>query len=65
MKPLLISLLLTSSTLLGCIGPVEIAPLPDSHPANPDAPAGMLPAVGSALTLPSAGGGVANGVSPS
>ena len=34
----------------GCVGPVEIAPLPYAHPANPEAPAGAMPAIGSALT---------------
>lgn len=33
----------------GCVGPVEIAPLPYAHPAQPDAPAGTVPEVGSAL----------------
>ncbi|MEO2091404.1 MAG: heavy metal-binding domain-containing protein [Gemmataceae bacterium] len=39
-------LLLVSS---GCVGPVEIAPLPYAHPANPDAPAGAVSSVGSML----------------
>lgn len=26
----------------GCVGPVQIAPLPYAHPANPEAPAGAL-----------------------
>lgn len=39
-------LLLVSS---GCVGPVEIAPLPYAHPANPDAPAGAVSAAGSLL----------------
>lgn len=33
----------------GCVGPVEIGPLPYAHPANPDAPAGMTPDAGSML----------------
>lgn len=36
----------------GCVGPVEIAPLPYAHPANPDAPAGAMPAVGTMLNSP-------------
>jgi hypothetical protein len=40
--------------LSGCVGPVEIAPLPYAHPANPDAPAGTLPPLGSALEPTSA-----------
>lgn len=39
-------LLLVSS---GCVGPVEIAPLPYAHPANPDAPAGAVSTAGSML----------------
>lgn len=39
----------------GCVGPVEIAPLPYAHPANPDAPAGAMPAVGSMLNSPPEG----------
>lgn len=39
-------LLLVSS---GCVGPVEIAPLPYAHPANPDAPAGAVSPAGSML----------------
>ena len=39
-------LLLVSS---GCVGPVEIAPLPYAHPANPDAPAGAVSPAGSLL----------------
>lgn len=38
----------------GCVGPVEIAPLPYSHPANPEAPAGQTPLAGSLLTAPDA-----------
>ena len=38
----------------GCVGPVEIAPLPYSHPANPEAPAGKIPQAGSMLTAPDA-----------
>lgn len=34
----------------GCVGPVNIAPLPYAHPANPEASAGAMPAIGSALT---------------
>lgn len=33
----------------GCIAPVEIAPLPYAHPANPDAPAGAASTAGSML----------------
>lgn len=33
----------------GCVGPVEIAPLPYAHPANPGAPAGAVSDVGSML----------------
>jgi hypothetical protein len=33
----------------GCVGPVEIAPLPYAHPANPQAPAGTLPPLGTGL----------------
>lgn len=40
--------------LAGCVGPVEIAPLPYAHPANPEAPAGRIPDVGSVLA-PGAG----------
>ena len=40
--------------LAGCIGPVEIAPLPYAHPANPSAPAGTLPPLGTALEAPAA-----------
>ena len=43
---------LTSGLILalaGCVGPVEIAPLPYAHPANPEAPAGTTPEVGSML----------------
>lgn len=36
-------------TLIGCVGPVEIAPLPYAHPANPDAPGGTLPPLGTGL----------------
>jgi hypothetical protein len=35
--------------LAGCVGPVEIAPLPNAHPAHPDAPSGTTPEVGSML----------------
>lgn len=42
--------------LAGCVGPVEIAPLPYSHPANPDAPAGKTSDAGSGLA-PGADGG--------
>ena len=35
--------------LAGCVGPVEIAPLPYAHPANPDAPAGRMSDAGSGL----------------
>ena len=35
--------------LAGCVGPVEIAPLPYAHPANPDAPAGKTSDAGSGL----------------
>ena len=47
----------------GCVGPVEIAPLPYAHPANPDAPAGRTTRVGSALdtALPGASGASAEG----
>ena len=41
--------------LAGCVGPVQIAPLPYAHPANPDAPAGQTPRLGSALDSPPAG----------
>lgn len=47
---------LTSGLILalaGCVGPVEIAPLPYAHPAHPDAPAGTTPEVGSMLDAPS------------
>lgn len=27
---------------VGCVGPVQIAPLPYAHPANPETPAGVL-----------------------
>ncbi len=50
-------LLLVSS---GCIGPVEIAPLPYAHPANPDAPAGAVSTAGSMLG-PTAGDGPTDG----
>jgi hypothetical protein len=33
----------------GCVGPVEIAPLPYAHPANPAAPAGSLPPLATGL----------------
>lgn len=33
----------------GCVGPVEIAPLPYAHPANPQAPGGTLPPLGTGL----------------
>lgn len=33
----------------GCVGPVEIAPLPYAHPANPKAPGGTLPPLGTGL----------------
>ena len=36
----------------GCVGPVEIAPLPYAHPANPGAPTGALSDVGSMLGPP-------------
>ena len=51
--------------LAGCVGPVEIAPLPYAHPAHPAAPAGAMPEVGSMLGAPprepdaAAGGGKA------
>ena len=45
-RALLVALLFA---LGGCVGPVEIAALPYAHPANPDAPAGTLPPLGSAL----------------
>ena len=38
--------------LAGCVGPIEIAPLPYAHPAHPDAPAGTSPEVGSMLDAP-------------
>lgn len=41
----------------GCVGPVEIAPLPYAHPANPDAPAGRTAEVGSMLDDPTTGAG--------
>lgn len=40
---------LTSALLFvlsGCTGPIEIAPLPYAHPANPSAPPGTLPPLG-------------------
>lgn len=46
---------LTSGLILalaGCVGPVEIAPLPYAHPAHPEAPAGTSPDVGSMLDAP-------------
>lgn len=33
----------------GCVGPVQIAPLPYAHPANPEAPAGSLPPLATGL----------------
>lgn len=47
----------------GCVGPVEIAPLPYAHPANPGAPAGALPPLGTALqpTPGNASGGGGHG----
>lgn len=33
----------------GCVGPVQIAPLPYAHPANPEAPAGTLPPLATGL----------------
>lgn len=36
-------------SVAGCVGPVEIAPLPYAHPANPDSPPGVTLAVGTAL----------------
>lgn len=36
----------------GCVGPVEIAPLPYAHPANPEAAAGTMPVMGSSLAAP-------------
>ena len=36
----------------GCVGPVEIAPLPYAHPANPEAAAGAMPVLGSPLAAP-------------
>lgn len=33
----------------GCVGPVQIAPLPYAHPANPQAPGGTLPPLGTGL----------------
>jgi hypothetical protein len=45
----------------GCVGPVEIAPLPYTHPANPDAPAGAVPTAG-ALLGPTPGDSPAGGV---
>jgi hypothetical protein len=36
----------------GCVGPVEIAPLPYAHPANPDAATGAMPVMGSSLAAP-------------
>lgn len=33
----------------GCVGPVEIAPLPYAHPANPQVPGGTLPPLGTGL----------------
>lgn len=42
----------------GCVGPVEIAPLPYAHPAHSEAPAGVVPEVGTTLhaTPPAADG---------
>lgn len=34
----------------GCLAPVQIAPLPYAHPANPEAPAGTLPPLATGLT---------------
>ena len=48
-------------TLGGCVGPVEIAPLPYAHPANPDAPAGRTAEVGSMLDAPPSGAGERGG----
>ncbi len=47
----------------GCVGPVEIAPLPYAHPANPAAPPGTLPPLGTGLQPASgaAGGGGKHG----
>lgn len=45
-RPLLGALILT---LLGCVGPVTLAPLPYAHPASPSTPAGTLPPLGTAL----------------
>lgn len=33
----------------GCVGPVQIAPLPYAHPASPEAPAGTLPPLATGL----------------
>ncbi|MBN9518925.1 hypothetical protein J0H58_10465 [bacterium] len=52
------ALLLLASA--GCVGPVEIAPLPYAHPANPDAPAGDTAPAGSLLG-PAAGESPADG----
>lgn len=38
-----------TAALVGCVGQIEIAPLPYAHPANPDAPPGRIPAVGTEL----------------
>lgn len=38
--------------LHGCISPVQIAPLPYAHPANPEAPGGILPPLGTGLQSP-------------
>lgn len=46
---------LTSGLILalaGCVGPVEIAPLPYAHPAHPEAPPGTTPEAGSMLDAP-------------
>jgi hypothetical protein len=50
----------------GCVGPVEIAPLPYAHPANPGAPSGTLPPLGTALqpTPATADGGGDHGTRP-
>ncbi len=38
-----------TAAFVGCVGQVEIATLPYAHPANPDAPPGRIPGVGTEL----------------
>lgn len=37
------------AALIGCVGPIQLAPLPYAHPADPSTPAGVLSPLGTAL----------------